>query len=157
MPNFIIPPNLVIYNAIAKDSLAESDRIRTAQMRPKPNGEKGYIINYDPESKSFKHSLIAIVFAGIYLEALLYIKIVKRFGKTAYDKIDRSSYEKKLELLGITDLKLLNACKHFRTIRKELVHEKIFHQNESGNCFAQDEAHKAIDLIDQITDLLKGE
>jgi hypothetical protein len=151
----IIPSNLVIYNTIAKDSLSESDRIRAAQTRPKPHGEKGFIITYDPESKSFKHSLVAIVFAGIYLESLLYVKIVKRFGKAAYDKIDRSSYEKKLEYLGITDPKLLNLCKHFRAVRKELVHDKIFHQKESDYWFAQDEAHKAIDLINQVTNLLK--
>jgi hypothetical protein len=99
--------------------------------------------------------LIAIVFAGIYLESLLYVKIVKRFGKEAYNKIDRKIYEKKLQFLGINDSKLLDSCKHFRTARKELVHDKIFHQSESDDWFAQDEAHKAIDLIDQVSKLLK--
>lgn len=147
--------NLHIYLAIAKDSLAESDRIRAMQTRPKPNGEKGSIITYDPEHKSFKHSLVAIVFAGIYLEALLYIKGVKRLGKTAYDKIDRKIYEDKLMALGITDPQLLALCKRFRIARKELVHEKAFQQSESKLWGAQDEARKAINLIDRLTQLLE--
>ena len=92
--------NLHIYLAIAKNSLAESDRIGAAQTRPKPDGEKGSIITYDPEHKSFKHSLVAIAFAGIYLEALLYIKGVKRLGKAAYDKIDLKIYEEKFKATG---------------------------------------------------------
>ena len=69
----------------------------------------------------------------------------------------RQDKEKKLEFLGITDHNLLNLCKHFRIVRKELVHDKIFHQSESDYWFAQDEAHKAIDLINQVTDLFEDE
>jgi hypothetical protein len=144
--------NLHIYLAIAKDSLAKSDRISAAQTRPKLNGEKGSIITYDPKHKSFKHSLVAIAFAGIYLEALLCIKGVKLLGKSAYDKIDFKPYEEKVKALGITDPQILDLCKHFRKVRKELVHDKIFQQNEVR--FAQIEARKAIDLIDRVTHLL---
>ena len=42
--------NLHIYLAIAKDSLAKSDRISAAQTRPKPNGEKGSIITRNPKN-----------------------------------------------------------------------------------------------------------
>ncbi len=152
----LITPNLHIYLAIAKDSLAESDRIGAAQTRPKPNGEKGSIITFDPKRSSYKYSLIAIVFAGIYLEALLYIKGVQQLGKAVYDKdkIDRKVYEDKLKTLGITDPQILAAFKHFRTVRNELVHEKAFQQSESDFWFAQEEAHKAIDLIDRVTKLL---
>ncbi|MGA2070071.1 MAG: hypothetical protein ABSG97_01875 [Sedimentisphaerales bacterium] len=144
--------NLQIYLSIAKDSLAKSDRISAAQTRPKPNGEKGSIITYDFKHKSFKHSLVAIVFAGIYLEAFLYIKGVKLLGKAAYDKIDFKTYEEKLKVLKITDPHLLDTCKRFRIARKELVHDKPFQQSEVR--FAQIEARKAIDLIDRITHLL---
>ena len=145
--------NLHIYLAIAKDSLAKSDRTGAAQTRPKPNGEKGSIITYDPKHRSFKYSLVAIAFAGIYLEALLYIKGVKRLGKAAYDKIDRKIYEDKLKALGITDPELLALCKRFRIARKELVHEKAFQQSELWG--AQVEARKAINLIDRVTQLLE--
>jgi hypothetical protein len=145
--------NLHIYLAIAKDSLAESERIGAAQTRPKPNGEKGSIINYDPEHKSFKHSLVAIAFAGIYLEALLYIKGVKLLGKAAYDKkIDYKTYGGKLMALGITDPQLLASCERFRIARNELVHEKASQQSDLWA--AQIEARKAIDLIDRVTHLL---
>jgi hypothetical protein len=143
---------LHIYLAIAKDSLAKSDRIGAAQTRPKPNGEKGSIITYDPKHKSFKHSLVAIAFAGVYLEALLYIKGVKLLGKAAYDKIDRKTYEDKLMALGINDPQLLASCERFRIARKGLVHEKVFQQSDFWA--AQIEARKAIDLIDRVTHLL---
>ena len=133
--------------------MAKSDRIAEAQTRPKPNGEPGSIITFDPKQRSFRHSLVAIAFAGMYLEALLYIKGIKRLGEPAYNKIDRKSYEEKLIALGITDSKLLAACKRFRTARNELVHEKAFQESEPWA--AQIEARKAIDLIGQITRLLK--
>ncbi|MCP4609688.1 MAG: hypothetical protein GY845_13335 [Planctomycetes bacterium] len=145
--------NLHLYLAIAKEAMDESDRIGEAQTRPKPNGELGSIITYDPEHKSFKHSLIALAFAGIYLDALLYITGMNRLGKEAYDRIDRKCYQDKLVALGIKDSKVLSTCARFRICRNELVHERAFQDSELWG--AQIEARKAIDLIDQITELLK--
>jgi hypothetical protein len=56
----------------------------------------------DPERKSFKQSLIAIAFAGVYLEALLSLAGRAHWGKDFYDeKIDRQFiYERKLRLLA---------------------------------------------------------
>lgn len=141
------------YLSIAKEAMDESDRIGKEQTRPKPNGEPGSIITYDPEHRSFKHSLIAIAFAGMYLDALLYITGMKRLGKEAYERIDRKCYQDKLVALGIRDSHILSACARFRTCRNELVHEKAYQESELWG--AQVEARKAIDLIDQITELLK--
>jgi hypothetical protein len=132
--------------------MAKSERIGEAQTRPKPNGEPGSIITFDPKQRSFKYSLIAIAFAEIYLDALLYIEGVKRLGKEAYKKIDRDHYEKKLIALGINDPNVIDSCKLFRKTRNELVHEKALEQTEIRA--AQIEARRAINLIERITELL---
>src|SRR5205085_495862 len=90
--------NLSVYLAIAEEAAAESTRLLEAHRRPKPDGQPGYILSLDPERKSFKQSLIAIAFAGMYLEALLSLAGRSRWGKDFYDeKIDRQfMYEGKL-------------------------------------------------------------
>ena len=145
--------HLHVYLTMAKEAMDESDRIGDAQTRPKPHGEPGSIITYDPKHRSFKNSLIAIAFAGMYLDTLLYITGMNRLGKVAYDRIDRKCYEDKLVALGIRESNILSACARFRTCRNELVHERAFQESESWA--AQVEARKAIDLIDQITELLE--
>jgi hypothetical protein len=77
--------NANVYLAIAKDAQAESERLATLARRPKPGGEPGFIVTYDPEQKSFKHSLIAIVFATMYLEALFYLLGIRKFGSAIYN------------------------------------------------------------------------
>jgi hypothetical protein len=59
--------NVDIYFTIAAEAQAEAERLENVARRPNPDG--GFIITYDPERNSFKNSLIAITFAGIYLEA----------------------------------------------------------------------------------------
>lgn len=118
--------NLKIYLAIAEEALAESTRQLEAHRTPKPDGQPGYILTSDPERKSFKQSLIAIAFSGIYLDALLSVTGRARFGKAFYDeKIDRCfTYEGKLRLLGIVDEGDLVRCTRLRENRNDLIHEK---------------------------------
>lgn len=118
--------NLSVYLAIAEEALAESTRQLEAHRTPKPDGQPGYIFTSDPDRKSFKQSLIAIAFAGIYLEALLSLTGRARLGKAFYDKkIDRCfTYEEKLRLLGIVDERDLDGCMRFRESRNDLIHEK---------------------------------
>lgn len=140
---------------IAEEALAEAERLDQIARTPKPNGEPGFIIQYDRERKSFKNSLIAIAFAGIYFEALLYIAGTKRYGKTTYErKYDRKTYEEKLQLLGIVDTRLLEQAAVFRKRRSELVHEKAVEISEvtaAAMHTAQDEAKRAIALVREIT------
>lgn len=155
--------NLDIYLAIAKDSMSKSDDFYNANRRPKPDGEPGSIITFDPERRSFEHSLIAIVFAGIYLDALIHIEGVKRLGKRKYRKIDRWEYEKKLAVIfdadasRIEDSDIIEACEQFRKARNEVVHEKpikLADIQQTEIRTAQEEARRAIDLIMLIADRL---
>src|SRR5437870_4473242 len=112
--------NLSIYLAIAKEALGESQRIAASQRSPRPGG--GFIIQYDPDGTSFKQSLIAIAFAGIYLDALLHIEGGRRLGKTKYEKLRgkygrNPVYEEKLAACGITDPQIVEECKAFRESR----------------------------------------
>src|SRR4051812_10615880 len=104
--------NIGVYFAIAEEALQRSQELERRERQPKPHGEPGLVISFDPERVSFKQSLIAIVFAGIYLEALLDMEARKRFSGTMLRRFDRNlNYEKKLEALGITDHLVIAACK----------------------------------------------
>src|SRR5277367_5008613 len=96
--------NANVYLAIAEEAQAESERLAKLARRPKPDGDPGVIVTYDPDQKSFKNSLIAIVFATMYLEALFYLLGTKQFGSAKYNKEhDRKSLEDKLLLFDLED------------------------------------------------------
>ncbi|MEE9614005.1 MAG: hypothetical protein V3W31_03495 [Thermodesulfobacteriota bacterium] len=149
--------NLSVYYELAKESLAECQRLSKSQRRPKAGGEPGHIITYDPTAKSFKHALTAIVFSGIYLEALMFVEGRKRLEKRQYKKMDGQTYEQKLCALGITDAKVLSACAKFRKTRNDLVHEEAIDLSLATKKkfrWAQDEAEHALDFISNISTLL---
>ena len=149
--------NIDVYFAIAEESQAEAERLENLARRPNPDG--GFIITYDPERKSFKNSLIAITFAGIYLESLLYMVGVKKFGRDEYDKkYDHKSYEDKLKLFGVTDATLLAEAKHVREMRRDLVHEKAVEFGDltaAAIHVAQDEAKKTVSFVKKVKERLE--
>ena len=150
--------NLGVYLSIAEEALEESERLEISARSPKPDGKPGFVIQYDPERKAFKNSLITVTFAGIYLEALLYIVGISRIGKTEYLKIDQKHYEEKLKKLGLTDSELLDTCKRFRKVRNDLVHEKALESAEmiEGEFFfAQREARNAVSFVKRVAALLR--
>ena len=90
--------------------------------------------------------MVSIVFTGMWLEALMHLLIVKKYGKDKFKKYDFKTYEEKLQLLGYTDKKLLHRVSRFRRNRKSLVHEKAhFDQDEIKK--AQDEAENAHEML----------
>ena len=138
--------NFHIYESIARDSHKESMRFMEEHRRPKPDDSPGYIKTLDPEQKSFKASLITIVFAGIYLEAFLYIQGRSKLGAKYKHRV---SFEKKLRLLGIEDSTLLEKCREFSEIRNRLVHENAGSKDDLNTIYVgQDEASKAIAFLD---------
>lgn len=150
--------NADVYLAIAEEALETSKQHYEAARRPRPDGQPGYVITHDPDRTSFKQSLIAIAFAGIYLDALLYIVGVERLGKGSYKKIDRRKYEEKLEALGVADPETLKACKAFREARNDLMHEKAIDPQKIGKPTfraAQGEAEAGVAFVRGITELLK--
>lgn len=145
--------NLNVYVAIAEEAVAESVRLAEAGRTPKPDGQPGNIIAYDPERKSFKQSLIAIAFAGMYLEALLGLIGNARLGKVLYNKIHRYTYEEKLSLLGVFDPTVLASCKRFREARNDLMHEKAVGLEALGTVdirMAQEEAVFGVEFVKSI-------
>ncbi len=150
--------NVNLYLAVAEEALAESRRLDEAARLPRLDGQPGFVITYDPKHTSFKQSLIAIAFAGIYLEALLYIAGLGQLGKEEYMKIDRKSYEEKLKALGVTDVETLATCKRFREARNDLVHEKAIEPlTFEGTAFrtAQREAEIAVTFVRSIAGFLR--
>ncbi len=150
--------NVNVYFAIAEEALAESERLDKLARRLGPDGEPGVIVTYDREQNSLKNSLVAIVFAGMYLEALFCILGAKRFGKTRYNKEhDKKALEDKLQLFGLSDKDLLAEAERFRKIRRDLVHEKAMQVSEltADKIYTgQEEAKKALFLAKKITEKL---
>lgn len=147
--------NLSVYLSIAKDSLAQAERVSAANRRPKPDGSPGFIITFDPEQTSFKQALVALVFAGIYFEALLWLEGCRSMGEDKYRAIDKKKYEERLPEFGIKDPQLIASAKRFREARKDLVHEKATVKPDTLY-WAQDEARHAVDFIDRVTAIIRG-
>ena len=104
-------------------------------------------MTYDPGQTSFKQSMISIVFTGIWLEALMHLLIVRRYGENKFKEYDRKkTYEEKLELLGCIDQELLARVSRFHKTRKSLVHEKA-HFDNNEIMMAQDEAENAHEIL----------
>lgn len=135
---------------IAEDALAESERLGSEQTRPKSGGEEGFVHVLDSHQRSFKQACVALVFACCYLEALLYCVGTKRLQKKWNDF---AVYEKKLEMLGVTETDLLVEAKRLRTVRKEITHEKalnITDQDWGKIYIAQKEATRAVTFVKKV-------
>jgi hypothetical protein len=145
--------NIDVYWAIAEQAHADMQALLSAHRTPKPNGELGFIMRIDPERRSFKQAMIAIVFSGMVLEAFLYLLLLKHLGKAQAAKVDHKPLEERVKALGITDAGLLSRVVAFREARKELVHEKAIDISEIGGQTmrtAQREAELAIALVKEL-------
>lgn len=146
----LVITNISIYEAIAQEAFDEVIDLDTSLRTPKNSGSGGFIFEYDPTYKSFKKSMIVVVFTGIWLEAFLHLEIVKAFGESEFKKVDRTkSYEEKLEIIGINDSELLKKVNNFRETRRELVHEKAF-MDKGEIKKAQEEATLANEVMREI-------
>ena len=129
------------------------DESWSKHTRPKQDGQPGLIITLDPERRSFKQAMIAIVFYGMFIDALLFMNLVRHFGKESALKFDRKPHEDRLEALGIKDNRLLSKMIAFRESRRDLVHEKAFAIEDIGAQVirtAQKEARVARDLAHEL-------
>ena len=142
----LVITNIAIYKAIADEAHQAMVQLMEAGRRPKPDGSGGWIKTYDPNQTSFKQSMVSIVFTGMWLEALMHLLIVKKYGKDRFKEYDRKTYEEKLQLLDYMDEKLLHRVSRFRDSRKSLVHEKA-HFDEGEIKKAQDEAENAHEML----------
>lgn len=148
--NPLVISNISVYKAISEEAyLRMRELIDTGRSR-KPDGSEGWVIKYDPEQKSFKQSMISIVFMGIWLEALLHLKIVSKFNVKKFKDYDHKTYEEKLKLLGFDDVDQLKMVEKFRKCRKALVHEKA-HLDVDEMKVAQEEAENASNLLEAIS------
>ncbi len=148
--------NFRVFYKIAKEAYEAMRNDLDSSRRPRPGGEPGWIITYDPDKKSFKNAFITIVFCGVQIEAVLHLLIVKYKGVEVFKKYDAKSYEDKLKLLGCTDKLIMELCERFRKTRREIVHEKAYLNAESFR-IAQKEAETAIELVDKIIAYFKLE
>lgn len=151
--------NANVYRSIAEEANTEAQRLWDAARMPKPDGSAGFIITFDPARRAFKQGLVAIAFAGIYLEALLYLRGSQAMGSNWKNKWDGCTYKQKLQALGVTDTQLLAAAERLRKSRRDLVHEKALPVEEIPSAelrWAHEEAASAIALIDRATEILQG-
>ena len=142
----LVITNISIYKAIAEEAHQKMRELIDGGRRPKPDGSAGWVITYDPSQNSFKQSMIAIVFTGMWLEAFLHLQIVQKYGEQKFKEYDFKSYEEKLQLLGCSDQQIIDRATRFRKTRKALVHEKA-HFDDGEIRTAQDEADSAYELL----------
>jgi len=140
--------NVSIYRTIAEEAYIKMVNGVENQRTPKQNGT-GWIIKYDPGHMSFKNAMIVVVFTGMWLEALLHIRIVQKYDEKKFKQYDFKSYKDKLRLLGVEDEELLEKVERFRKIRKELVHEKAFLDDGTIKT-AQEEAKIAYEIMKDV-------
>ena len=137
---------------IAQEAIAFVQEDLRARIRPKPDGQPGAGILWDPEQRGFKTSFVAIVFSGMFIEAALHQLIASRKGIEEAKRTDKWTYEKKLGLLGCSDTSLFLLCKEYSAARREIVHEKAYLEDGSLR-IAQREAERAFELVEKIIEL----
>ncbi len=141
--------NARVYFNIAREAVDRIKKDREENIHPKPNGKPGFVIKFDPDQRSFKDALVAIVFSGVYIDAILHILIHKKLGADKCRALDYKTYEQKLQALGCADTELLNDIQNFRKARREVVHEKAFFDDDSFR-IAQEEALFSLDVAMRI-------
>lgn len=144
-----VPTNIRVFYHIAREAHVAMEKESSSRKRPRPNGEPGWILTYDPEQKSFKNAFITIVFCGVFIEALFHLLIVKRKGLAVFKKYDRKPYGEKLQLLGCNDQAILGKANQYQTVRNEVIHEKAYLTMDSFR-IAQKDAVLAMDLVNQV-------
>jgi hypothetical protein len=149
--------NLGLYREIALEAFQLSQHELETHRRPRDEAD-GYVTSFDPHSTSFKQAMVAIVFAGMFMEALLWVTGSRRLGVQAYTPVDKKGLEERAQTLGVTDHELLGDLKAYRQVRKELVHEKAvpFSQDKSPTRVAQVEARKAVNLMSRLEAVLRA-
>jgi hypothetical protein len=145
-----------LYRDVAMEALVASEAEVDKHRRPREDGSPGHVITYDPGHTSFKQSMIAIVFAGMYMESQLWLFGCNLLGATEYKPIDKLPLDQRVSALGITDTELQADLKHYREVRKELVHEKPvpLSTDRSPIRVAQEQAAKAVGLMHRIDEAL---
>ena len=148
--------NVVVYRELASESLEAAEAFFEATRRQKDDGSGGHILTRDPARQSLKHSFIAIAFAGMYIEAALWLYGSRKLGVEKYTPIDLWKLETRLRPLGLEDNDLEAKLKEYRETRKEMVHEKAvpFSQDRTPTRYAQREARKAVEVMLQIQRIL---
>jgi hypothetical protein len=149
--NTLTYTNVSVYKAIAEEAYSEMIEHYDKGRRPKEDGAKGVVITYDPSQISFKKSMVAIVFTAMWLEAVLHLALVRKFGVDSIKSINRNYklYEDKLVYLGATDHDVISNVKKFRLTRNELIHEKS-HLDKGDIKNAQNEAHLANKVMESV-------
>ena len=145
--------NVNIYQQIVYDNYSDMVRDIENNRTPKADGS-GYIIKYDPSQLSFKKSMIVVVFAGMWIEAIFHQFMVTNHSKNQFNKHNKKPYKEKLRMMGILDPSILDTAEKFQRTRNELIHEKAF-MDKGDIKFAQNEAGNAHFIVRYISKHLK--
>lgn len=157
------PTTLGVYREIAEAAGAEAHALWRHAQALKTAEHAAHVLGPDPAQLCFRQSLIAITFAGIYLEALLHEAGTARLGADWAVHWAHRVDERKLAGLGIADPELIEATRRFREGHHNLAHEKAVFASppatgaETAIRDTQAEATAAIALIHRITEAIEAE
>ncbi|MBI4021305.1 MAG: hypothetical protein HY369_03615 [Candidatus Aenigmarchaeota archaeon] len=133
---------------IAETAFDRSDRLLERSFPRMPGGRR--IGAPDRRSRSFRHALVAIVFASIAMEAIVFAELRRTGSKTRAKRVSQMSYRTQLRAVGVTDEQLLLAAERLQDVRNEIVHEKLIVMGDRADLrrlrgrTAQDEARYAV-------------
>jgi len=123
-PERFVITNVKVYREIALEAAAVAESALLPRHGPIPLEGSAFESYVEPGQQSFKSGMIAIVFAGMYVEARLWLAGIEALGEQAYARIDRQPLEQRPEAIGVRHANLREALQRFREARKDLVHEK---------------------------------
>jgi hypothetical protein len=141
--------NVLVYEQIVVENYTEMAEHIANNKTPKED-ESGYIIKYDFTQASFKKSMIVLTFTGMWLEAIFHHFMVTKHSKNQFHKHEKESYRQKLELMGISDLSILDSADNFQNTRNQLIHEKAY-MDKGEIKLAQNEAEVAYNIIQHVS------
>jgi hypothetical protein len=106
---------------IAETAFQRAERISERNITRLPGGRA--VLRPD-RSRSKRLSLVAIVFAGMACEALIYADLLTTHSKSRARRLSQMALPEQFRAIGVTDPKLLRAANRLRTSRNAIVHER---------------------------------
>ncbi len=148
--------NSSVYKAIALEAHKLMTDQVAANRRPRDDGKEGWILTHETSRTSFKQAMIVIVFVGMWIDAVLHMRVVEKLGHDRLKELRKTQdrYEDKLIALGHSDADLLGRVTKFRAGRNDLAHEKAYKETNVVYRVAQVDADAAIALMSTISGLL---
>lgn len=123
--------------------------------KPVMQGGRGSQQIFNTDRQSFKHAMIIMSFVGMWLHAVLRLKMLSmNMSDKRYQRQKGSPYEQRLMIVGCYDELILEKVSSYRMARNRLLLETDYFRKEDI-LFVELEAKKAYELMVELTNIFK--